>query len=621
MNRRTWPIVSAVTAVLLGALMIYLYLKATPYSAEIDHGPAPEAQANPYLAAEHFLRKQGLSVSHANSLDILPSLAPKHHSLLLLGDRYNMTPRQIDQVLNWTRAGGRLLFVAQSLWDEKTGQSNDLLLDRVQLQQSLSKDLKDPPPDTPGDPYPQLTKLYLENEDAPAYAGFDTAFHLEDPKNLAQTWANSGKATHMMQLNHGLGSIIVVTDADLWKTPAIDQYDNAWLLWYLTVDTGVTLLFNTEHDNLLTLLLRHFPQALVALLALIGLGCWHFGVRHGPLLEPQAKARRQLQEHLRASADFMLRHNGQDSLLQALQQDILRRVRHRHPGYEQLDVAEQWRVLARLSGQPTERYQPSHGPAAEAATFQRRIQPPGRPSANFEECVMSQPIEPDAINHATQQRQRACQLAQAVRHELQKAVIGQNTVIDDVLTALLAGGHVLLEGVPGLGKTLLVRALARCFGGEFARIQFTPDLMPSDVTGHAVYDLQTEQFKLRKGPLFTNLLLADEINRAPAKTQAALLEAMQERQVTLEGRALPIAAAVHGARHAKPHRTGRHLPVAGSRTRSLHAQGAHGLPRRRAGVGHGASGQPLDPGRHARCATAAHRAASQGRAGLAAHRQ
>ncbi|MCV4288409.1 MoxR family ATPase [Pseudomonas capsici] len=140
-----------------------------------------------------------------------------------------------------------------------------------------------------------------------------------------------------------------------------------------------------------------------------------------------------------------------------------------------------------------------------------------------------------------QQRQRASHLAQALRNELQKAVIGQNAVIDDVLTALIGGGHVLLEGVPGLGKTLLVRALARCFGGEFARIQFTPDLMPSDVTGHAVYDIQTEQFKLRKGPLFTNLLLADEINRAPAKTQAALLEAMQERQVTLEGRALPIA--------------------------------------------------------------------------------
>lgn len=353
MSRRWGTIAGPLIAVLLAALSVYLYLKATPYQTEIDHGPAPEARANPYLAAELFLRKQGLSVDHANGLDILPSLDPRQRSLLLLGDRYNMTPRQIDQLMNWTRAGGRLLFVAESLWDEKLGHSNDLLLDRVQLHQSLSKDLKDPPPNVGADPYPQLTKLYLENEDAPAYAGFDTAFHLEDPKNLALAWANSAKATHMMQLNHGLGSIIVVTDADLWKTPAIDRYDNAWLLWYLTADTRVTLIFNTDHDSLLTLLLRYFPQALVALFALIGLGFWHFGVRQGPLLEPAPKARRQLQEHLRASADFLLRRNGQAGLLQALQQDILRRVRRRHPGFEQLGVAEQWLVLARLTGQPT----------------------------------------------------------------------------------------------------------------------------------------------------------------------------------------------------------------------------------------------------------------------------
>ncbi|MVW88285.1 DUF4350 domain-containing protein [Pseudomonas sp. PB101] len=352
MSRRRGAFAIALIAVLVAALSVYLYLKATPYQAEIDHGPSPEARANPYLAAELFLRKQGLSVDHANSLDILPSLDPHQHSLLLLGDRYNMTPRQIDQLMNWTRAGGRLLFVAESLWDEKLGHSNDLLLDRVQLRQSLSKDLKAPPPKVGEDPYPQLTRLYLKDEDAPAYADFDITFHLKDPKHLARAWANSARATHMMQLDHVLGSIIVVTDADLWKTPAIDRYDNAWLLWYLTADTRVTLIFNTDHDSLPTLLLRYFPQALVALFALIGLGFWHFGMRQGPLLEPPSKARRQLQEHLRASAGFLLRRNGQAGLLQALQQDILRRVRRRHPGFEELDVYEQWRVLARLSGQP-----------------------------------------------------------------------------------------------------------------------------------------------------------------------------------------------------------------------------------------------------------------------------
>jgi MoxR-like ATPase len=184
-----------------------------------------------------------------------------------------------------------------------------------------------------------------------------------------------------------------------------------------------------------------------------------------------------------------------------------------------------------MSDHPTE---PSNSAANPAETLEHKAIEP----QDGEHKDAGQNAAP--ISNPAQQRQRAIHLAQAVRHELQKAVIGQDAVIDDVLTALIGGGHVLLEGVPGLGKTLLVRALARCFGGEFARIQFTPDLMPSDITGHAVYDMQTEQFKLRKGPLFTHLLLADEINRAPAKTQAALLEAMQERQVTLEGRALPV---------------------------------------------------------------------------------
>lgn len=123
-----------------------------------------------------------------------------------------------------------------------------------------------------------------------------------------------------------------------------------------------------------------------------------------------------------------------------------------------------------------------------------------------------------------------------VAEQIGRALVGQREIVEHVLMALFAGGHVLLEGVPGLGKTLLVRALAKTFGGAFARIQFTPDLMPSDVTGHALYDLKSQEFRVRKGPVFTHLLLADEINRAPAKTQAALLEVMQEGQVTIEGR-------------------------------------------------------------------------------------
>ncbi len=264
-----------------------------------------------------------------------------------------MTPREVEQLMNWTRAGGRLLFVAEALWDDSTGSSGDLLLDRVRLRQLLSKDLKEPAPELIKDRYPELTKLYLEDEEAPAYIGFDTDFHLEDPHNLAQAWANSALSTHMMQLNLGLGSITVITDAELWKNDSIEQYDNAWLLWYLSADTDVTLLFNSDHDNLLTLLLRYFPQALVALLALIALWLWRSAVRHGPLQQPASKARRQLEEHVQASAGFHLRHNGQEYLLHALQQDVLRRARRLHPGFEQLAVAEQWQVLARLTRQPT----------------------------------------------------------------------------------------------------------------------------------------------------------------------------------------------------------------------------------------------------------------------------
>ncbi|HET8715078.1 MAG TPA: AAA family ATPase, partial [Holophagaceae bacterium] len=135
----------------------------------------------------------------------------------------------------------------------------------------------------------------------------------------------------------------------------------------------------------------------------------------------------------------------------------------------------------------------------------------------------------------------AADLAQSIRREVAKALVGQEAVLDQVLAALFAGGHVLVEGVPGLGKTLLVRALARSFRGEHRRIQFTPDLMPSDVAGHAVFELEKADFRIRKGPIFGHLILADEINRAPAKTQAALLEAMSERQVTIDGvrQALP----------------------------------------------------------------------------------
>jgi MoxR-like ATPase len=128
----------------------------------------------------------------------------------------------------------------------------------------------------------------------------------------------------------------------------------------------------------------------------------------------------------------------------------------------------------------------------------------------------------------------------ALEAEVGRAVLGQRQVIRELIVALVAAGHVLLEGLPGIGKTLLVRALAQAVGGRYGRIQFTPDLMPADVTGHALFDMKLEEFRIRRGPIFCNLLLGDEINRAPAKTQSAMLEAMQEQQVTIEGTTLPL---------------------------------------------------------------------------------
>ena len=122
-----------------------------------------------------------------------------------------------------------------------------------------------------------------------------------------------------------------------------------------------------------------------------------------------------------------------------------------------------------------------------------------------------------------------------IKHELQKVIVGQDDAIEQILIALLAEGHALLEGVPGTAKTLTVKTLSRIINASFSRIQFTPDLMPSDITGTNVFNVATSNFNLRRGPVFTDILLADEINRTPPKTQAALLEAMEERQVTIDG--------------------------------------------------------------------------------------
>ncbi|MGD8624076.1 MAG: MoxR family ATPase [Anaerolineae bacterium] len=129
---------------------------------------------------------------------------------------------------------------------------------------------------------------------------------------------------------------------------------------------------------------------------------------------------------------------------------------------------------------------------------------------------------------------------QKIQTEAAKVIVGQDEALEQIVIALITGGHVLLEGVPGTAKTLMAKTLAHLIDAQFRRVQFTPDLMPSDVVGTQVFDVTTSRFHLRRGPIFTQILLGDEINRAPAKTQSALLEAMEERQVTIEGERYPL---------------------------------------------------------------------------------
>jgi MoxR-like ATPase len=134
----------------------------------------------------------------------------------------------------------------------------------------------------------------------------------------------------------------------------------------------------------------------------------------------------------------------------------------------------------------------------------------------------------------------ASETCQQVVNQVKKVIVGKEQVLEKVMLAVLANSHILFEDYPGLAKTLMARSFAMSMGCEFSRIQFTPDLLPADITGTYIYNVKTSDFELRRGPVFTNILLADEINRAPPKTQAALLEAMQERQTTLDGKTHPI---------------------------------------------------------------------------------
>ena len=171
-----------------------------------------------------------------------------------------------------------------------------------------------------------------------------------------------------------------------------------------------------------------------------------------------------------------------------------------------------------------------------------------------------------------------------VLFEVKRTIVGQDVLLERMAIGLLAGGHLLVEGVPGLAKTLAVKSLAAAVGGQFQRIQFTPDLVPADLTGTRVYRQHIGEFETSLGPVFTNLLLADEINRAPAKVQSALLEVMQEHQVTIGRETFSGARSVPGHGDPEPDRVRGHLPAAGGAGRPLHDEGGRVLPDRARGA-------------------------------------
>ena len=177
------------------------------------------------------------------------------------------------------------------------------------------------------------------------------------------------------------------------------------------------------------------------------------------------------------------------------------------------------------------------------------------------------------------------ELSRQVLERVSQAVVGKAEALELVLAGILAGGHVLLEDYPGLAKTLAARSFAQALGLEFRRVQFTPDLLPSDVTGAFVYDQKDSEFVFRPGPIFTGLLLADEINRTPPKTQAALLESMQEHQVTVEGQTFPLPVPFHVLATANPVEYEGTYPLPEAQLDRFMLRIGFGYPSRRGGVG------------------------------------
>lgn len=341
-----------IAGLLLLGLGLWLSQKLTHYEERIELGASPEARSNTYLAMAYFLAEQGITVTWRPSLARLPAATVGQDTLVLLSSDAPLLDQQQAMLLHWVAQGGHLIISAQH---EPLNNTERSLLSGLGIKKQSTADLDQPEStvqNTSQKATSDLTRLYLENEQSPAYLALNTQTHLQDSDNRAHAWANSHAATHLLQLSHGQGLITVLNDFKLWQHTQIDKYDHAWLLWYLSQDTQVTLFKPPAQQGLLKLLWQYYAIACVVLLTLLLLGAWSAAPRFTPIRTCIQHSRRQLAEHLQAGALFNLRYNGQRSLLLTLQNDIKQRAQRRFPSFAQLAVTEQWRILQQLSRQP-----------------------------------------------------------------------------------------------------------------------------------------------------------------------------------------------------------------------------------------------------------------------------
>ncbi len=356
MSSRRWLwLLLAGTLLILCSLLIG---RLQPRLVVEDTGPALEAIINPWLAAERFLQQQNIPVSRVEDLTTrLRDTPPAGQTLLLLACQCNLEPPARQPLLDWVRRGGHLVMIARNEWDEEQSSNDDWLLDelglrRIRIPFTRPHASDKAAGDSPANSRQSLTRLYLENEEAPAYLAFNPHYRLEDPQEQTTAWAGDSKGQHLLQLPLDAGLVTVLSDDSLWSNERIGQYDHAWLLWYLTQDSEVLLVSHLQVPGLRDLLLRHFPLTLLAGSLLLLAGLWHWGRRQGPLVADASVPPRSLTEHLQAAAAFLARHAGHQQLLRRLQQDVRRQASRHCPHYAQLPAHEQWQKLVELSGLP-----------------------------------------------------------------------------------------------------------------------------------------------------------------------------------------------------------------------------------------------------------------------------